>query len=245
MPPEELLDVQDVSTGYGRLTVVRDATLQVRAGEIVAIVGPNGAGKSSLMKAIARSLPLLSGSVTFHGTDLGGVPPSKVAALGMGYVPQRGNVFPELSVLENLQVSHRGAPSEAKAATDQIFAQFPRLRDRTSQSANTLSGGERQMLAIACALLGRPSLLMLDEPTTGLAPIVVQERIADIERLRDSGAGVLWIIEEHPRICLPAVDRVHFMSDGNLAPATDARELLVEGALEELFFGVAHETRLS
>ncbi|QLQ10894.1 MAG: hypothetical protein HZY75_11655 [Nocardioidaceae bacterium] len=96
------------------------------------------------------------------------------------------------------------------------------------------------MLAIACALLAEPTLLMLDEPTTGLAPIVVRERIADIQRLRDHGAGVLWIIEEHPRICLPAVDKVHFMSDGNLGPATDPAELLEEGALEELFFGIAH-----
>lgn len=240
MSREVLLDLAGVSTGYGRLTVVRDADLQVSAGEIVAIVGPNGAGKSSLMKAIARSLPLLSGSVTFAGTDLGKVPQHKIASLGMGYVPQRANVFPELSVLENLQVSHRGAWSEAKDATDAVFAQFPRLQDRVAQAASTLSGGERQMLAIACALLGEPTLLMLDEPTTGLAPIVVQERIQDIVRLRDSGAGVLWIIEEHPRICLPAVDRVHFMADGNLGPAMDAQELLAEGVLEELFFGVAH-----
>lgn len=240
MPPEFLLDVHGVSTGYGRLTVVRGADLHVRAGEIVAIVGPNGAGKSSLMKAIARSLPLFAGSVTFAGTDLGRVPQSKVAGLGMGYVPQRANVFPELSVLENLQVSHRGAWAEARAATDAIFRQFPRLRDRTAQAASTLSGGERQMLAIACALLGDPTLLMLDEPTTGLAPIVVKERIADIQRLRDNGAGVLWIIEEHPRICLPAVDRVHFMADGSVGPAVHSRDLLAEGALEELFFGVAH-----
>lgn len=143
-------------------------------------------------------------------------------------------------MLENLQVSHRGNHAEARQSTERVFDQFPRLRERTSQAASTLSGGERQMLAIACALLAEPTLLMLDEPTTGLAPIVVRERIADIQRLRDHGAGVLWIIEEHPRICLPAVDKVHFMSDGNLGPATDPAELLEEGALEELFFGIAH-----
>jgi branched-chain amino acid transport system ATP-binding protein len=235
-----LLDVQGVSTGYGRLTVVRDADLQVNAGEIVAIVGPNGAGKTSLMMAVARSLPLMAGSVTFAGTDLAGVAQSDLAALGMGYVPQRGNVFPELSVQENLRVSFRGTHAEARTITDEVLLQFPRLAERATQAASTLSGGERQMLAIACALLGSPTLLMLDEPTTGLAPIVVRDRIRDIERLRDTGVGVLWIIEEHPRVCLPAVDRVHFMSDGNLGPATDAQELLAEGALEELFFGVAH-----
>jgi branched-chain amino acid transport system ATP-binding protein len=232
-----LLDVQGVTTGYGRLAVVRDATVQVKAGEIVAIVGPNGAGKSSLMKAIARSLPVTSGSVRLNGTDLAGVPQRKIAELGMGYVPQQGNVFADLTVLENLQVSHRGSPAAARARTEEILEMFPRLADRRNQSANTLSGGERQMLAIASALLARPTLLMLDEPTTGLAPLIVRERIADIERLRDQGTGVLWIIEEHPRICLPAVDRVHFMSDGNLAPSQGAAELLVEGALERMFFG--------
>lgn len=232
-----LLDVDRLSTGYGRLTVVRDATLRVAAGEIVAIVGPNGAGKSSLMKALARTLPVFGGSIRFGDADLGSVPPSRIAGLGIGYVPQRGNVFPELSVLENLQVSHRGSLAGSKASNEEIFDRFPRLRERIGQAANTLSGGERQMLAIACAVLAKPRLLMLDEPTTGLAPIVVRERITDIERLRDQGTGVLWIIEEHPRICLPAVDRVHFMSDGNLSPATDASVLLAEGALEELFFG--------
>jgi branched-chain amino acid transport system ATP-binding protein len=235
-----LLEVDGISTGYGRLTVVRDASLTVAEGEIVAVVGPNGAGKSSLMKAVARSLPLSGGALRFRGEDLAAVAQSRIASLGIGYVPQRGNVFPELSVLENLQVSHRGSLAEAKEVTEELFVQFPRLRERVAQAASTLSGGERQMLAIACALVGRPSLLMLDEPTTGLAPIVVKERIDDIKRLRDSGAGVLWIIEEHPKICLPAVDKVHFMSDGNLGGAVEASTLLAEGALEELFFGVAH-----
>lgn len=235
-----LLETDGLSTGYGPLTVVRDATLRVSAGEIVAIVGPNGAGKSSLMKCIARSLPVQAGSLRFQGKDLAAVPQNHIATLGIGYVPQQGNVFPELSVQENLQVSCRGSLAQARTITGQVLNQFPRLRERIKQAAATLSGGERQMLAIACALVSSPSLLMLDEPTTGLAPLIVRERIADIQRLRDGGAGVLWIIEEHPRICLPAVDKVHFMSDGTLGPAVPASELLEEGALEELFFGVAH-----
>lgn len=235
-----LLEINGLSTGYGPLTVVRDATLTVAAGEIVAVVGPNGAGKSSLMKCIARSLPLLGGTLSFGGEDLASVPQSRIAELGIGYVPQQGNVFPELSVQENLQVSCRGSLTEARAITKDVLAQFPRLNERIKQAAATLSGGERQMLAIACALVSSPSLLLLDEPTTGLAPLIVRERIADIQRLRDGGAGVLWIIEEHPRICLPAVDKVHFMSDGTLGPAVPSSTLLEEGALEELFFGVSH-----
>ncbi|WP_447711763.1 ABC transporter ATP-binding protein [Mycobacterium sp. C31M] len=234
-----LLDVRELVTGYGSLEVVRGASVRVRAGEIVAVVGPNGAGKSTLLKAIARSLPVLGGALEFGGVDISTMPQTKIAERGIGYVPQSGNVFPELSVAENLQVSFRGSATALKTESEKIFERFPRLRERKTQAASTLSGGERQMLAIACALLGQPSLLLLDEPTTGLAPIVVSERIDDILRLRDDGAGVLWVIEEHPRICLPAVDRVHFMADGNLAPAIPAADLLVEGALEELFFGAA------
>ncbi|AQA03747.1 hypothetical protein BVC93_16410 [Mycobacterium sp. MS1601] len=232
-----LLDVRDLAAGYGNLEVVRSASLQVAEGEIVAIVGPNGAGKTTLLKAIARSLPLKGGSLHFAGDDISTLAQTKISERGMGYVPQRGNVFPELSVAENLQVSWRGSAADLRRESESIYHRFPRLLERKKQAASTLSGGERQMLAIACALLGRPSLLLLDEPTTGLAPIVVKERIDDILRLRDEGAGVLWVIEEHPRICLPAVDKVHFMADGNLAAPIPAAELLAEGALEELFFG--------
>lgn len=232
-----LLEVTDLATGYGRLEVVRGADLHVQAGEVVAVVGPNGAGKSSLIKAIARSLPVLRGSVRVSGTDISNLAQTAIAAHGIGYVPQQGSVFPELSVAENLDVSWRGPAGQLKAQSERIYHRFPRLRERHRQAASTLSGGERQMLAIACALLAQPALLLLDEPTTGLAPIVVRERINDILRLRDEGAGVLWVIEEHPRICLPAVDRVYFMSDGNLASPVAALDLLADGALEELFFG--------
>jgi len=233
-----LLDVHQVSAGYDKLTVVRDATLSVAPGEIVGIVGPNGAGKTTLLKAVTGSLAVTSGSVSLDGHDLAGVPQNKLAERGLGYVPQDGNVFPELSIGENLLVSSRGSLREAKERSEEILAGFPRLAERRTQAASTLSGGERQMLAIACALISAPKLLILDEPTTGLAPIIVRDRIADIVRLRDAGTGILWVIEEHPRICLPAVDRVHFMSDGNLGTSTPASDLLEAGALEALFFGV-------
>ncbi len=238
-----LLEVHDLVAGYGSLEVVRGATLQVDAGEIVAIVGPNGAGKTTLLKAIARSLPVQRGTLKFLDEDISGLPQTKISARGIGYVPQRANVFPDLSVAENLQVSWRGSAADLRRESESIYDRFPRLLERKKQAASTLSGGERQMLAIACALLARPSLLLLDEPTTGLAPIVVRERISDILRLRDEGAGVLWVIEEHPRICLPAVDKVHFMADGNLAAPIPAADLLAEGALEALFFGANFDSK--
>jgi branched-chain amino acid transport system ATP-binding protein len=234
-----LLDVEGISTGYGRLTVVRGASLTVDAGEIVAIVGSNGVGKSTLLKGITRSLPLSSGRIVLDGKDMSTARPNQLAGLGLGYVPQVGSTFPDLTVMDNLLVSARGSLSSAQERCSHLLERFPELDRRRGQAASTLSGGERQMLAIASALLSNPRLLVLDEPTTGLAPLVVQQRIDDIRRLRDEdGAGVLWVIEEHPRICLPAVDRVYFLSEGTLSAPMRPAQLLEEGALEELFFGV-------
>jgi branched-chain amino acid transport system ATP-binding protein len=234
-----LLDVRGVSTGYGKLTIVREAALTVDTGEIVAIVGSNGVGKTTLLKGITRSLPLSAGTIELAGTDITRARPSQLARLGLGYVPQSGSTFPDLSVMDNLLVSMPGSLGTARERCRELLGRFPELDRRRDQAASTLSGGERQMLAIASALLSRPRLLVLDEPTTGLAPLVVQQRIDDIRRLRDEdGAGVLWVIEEHPRICLPAVDRVHFLSEGRLSDPMKPADLLREGALEELFFGV-------
>ena len=234
-----LLDVQGISTGYGRLTVVRDASLTVDAGEIVAIVGSNGVGKTTLLKGITRSLPVTGGRILLGGKDITTARPNQLAGLGLGYVPQVGSTFPDLTVMDNLLVSTRGSLSTARERCNALLQRFPELERRRGQAASTLSGGERQMLAIASALLSSPRLLVLDEPTTGLAPLVVQQRIDDIRRLRDEdGAGVLWVIEEHPRICLPTVDRVHFLSEGTLSEPLRPADLLEEGALEELFFGV-------
>jgi len=234
-----LLDVRGASTGYGKLDVIHDASLSVDAGEIVAVVGSNGVGKTTLLKGITRSLPVSAGTVEFAGTDITRARPSQLAGLGIGYVPQSGSTFPDLSVMDNLLVSMPGSLSAVRARCSEVLTRFPELDRRRGQAASTLSGGERQMLAIASALLSRPKLLVLDEPTTGLAPLVVQQRIDDIRRLRDEdGAGVLWVIEEHPRICLPAVDRVHFLSEGRLSAPMRPADLLREGALEELFFGV-------
>jgi branched-chain amino acid transport system ATP-binding protein len=234
-----LLDVRGVSTGYGKLTVVREASLTLDTGEIVAIVGSNGVGKTTLLKGITRALPLSAGTIELAGTDITRARPSQLAGLGLGYVPQSGSTFPDLSVMDNLLVSMPGALRTARQRCRELLGRFPELDRRRDQAASTLSGGERQMLAIASALLSRPRLLVLDEPTTGLAPLVVQQRIDDIRRLRDEdGAGVLWVIEEHPRICLPAVDRVHFLSEGQLSDPMKPADLLREGALEELFFGV-------
>lgn len=243
MEPESVgsgLVLDGVSSGYGQLSVLHNVNLQIDEGEIVAIIGPNGAGKSTLLKAVFRLLPLHSGSVHFGGRSIGGLSPGRLAGLGMAFVPQGGNTFPDLTVYDNLAVGLLGESKRAQTRrVSDILDAYPALAARRRQRANTLSGGERQMLAMASAVITDPSFLALDEPTTGLAPAIVKERIDDIVQFRDRGATVLWVIEESPLLCLPHVDRVHVMNSGVLSPSRPASDLLDESVLQSMFFGVA------
>lgn len=233
-----LLALSGVRAGYGGMEVLHGIDLTVDEGEIVGIVGPNGAGKSTLLKTIFRLLPLTEGDMRFGDHDLRGAPTHRLAAMGMGYVPQEGGTFADLSVEENLRVSLMNTPSrDVVRLLDNVFERFPALRDRRNQHASTLSGGERQMLAIAAATITVPRLLALDEPTTGLAPSIVRERIADIRRSRDEGTTIIWVIEEEPLACVRHCDCIFVMQsgtlDGPLAPT-----LVEDGTvLETLFFG--------
>lgn len=237
------IKLTDVSSGYGQLSVLHGVSMEIEAGEIVAIIGPNGAGKSTLMRAIFRLLPLHNGSIRFGDTELGNLPTGRLAQLGMALVPQGGNTFPDLSVVDNLSLGllQESAKEQAKRIDD-VFETFPALADRRRQRASTLSGGERQMLAMASAMITDPKFLALDEPTTGLAPSIVRDRINDILSYRERGTTVLWVIEESPLLCLPHVDRVYVMNSGVLSESRPAADLLDESALQAMFFGVADET---
>ncbi|MFT7476629.1 MAG: branched-chain amino acid transport system ATP-binding protein [Verrucomicrobiales bacterium] len=236
------IELKGVSSGYGQLSVLHDVTMEIETGEIVAIIGPNGAGKSTLLRAIFRLLPLHSGSIRFGDTELGDLQAGRLAQLGMGLVPQGGNTFPDLTVADNLSVGllHESSKAQAKKIAE-VFEAFPRLAERRRQRASTLSGGERQMLAMASAMITDPKFLALDEPTTGLAPSIVRERIADILRYRELGTTVLWVIEESPLLCLPHVDRVYVLNSGVLSESRPASDLLDESALQAMFFGVAND----
>lgn len=238
---EVVLRVEKLEAGYGGFPVLHGVNLEVSAGEIVAVVGPNGAGKSTLLKTIFRLLPTQSGIVQFEGEDLRRTPTHNLAAMGMGFVPQEDNTFPDLSVRDNLAVALRAEnPIEVRRRITEIGDSYPVLNDRMSQNASTLSGGERQMLALASAMITNPRFLALDEPTTGLAPAIVRERIDDILRIRDMGTTLLWVIEESPLVCLPHVDRVFVMQAGVLAPPVTSEAVLEDAALQSLFFGVEH-----
>ena len=240
---EAVLRVEALEAGYGGFPVLHGVDLEVAPGEIVAVVGPNGAGKSTLLKTIFRLLPATGGSVSFEGTDLQRHATHSLADLGMGFVPQEHNTFPDLSVRDNLGVALRGSsPVEIRRRVSDVADSYPALRDRMGQNASTLSGGERQMLALASAMITGPRFLALDEPTTGLAPSIVRERIDDILRIRDSGTTLMWVIEESPLVCLPHCDRVYVMQAGVLSDSVSSQQVLEDAALQALFFGVDHTT---
>ncbi|WP_197380188.1 ABC transporter ATP-binding protein [Mycolicibacterium mengxianglii] len=234
-----LLTVRDLTAGYGKLPVIHEVSLDVRSNETVALVGPNGAGKSTLLKSVFGLVEPMSGRIEFMGTDLATIPTAQLVRRGMAYVPQGGNTFPSLTVEENLRVALMPmGRSKLSTGIDTAFDRFPSLRKRRGSSASTLSGGERQMLAVAGALAAEPKLLALDEPTTGLAPTIVQELIARLAETAKDGVGVLWVVEENPAVILPHCDRVHIMQAGRISPEQDVASVLEDEGLRKLFFGI-------
>ncbi len=234
-----LLELKGLETGYGKLPVLHSVDLRVEENEMVALIGPNGAGKTSLAKAVFGLLPVMKGSLWFDGDELTGAATARRMQLRMSMAPQVGNTFPELTVDDNLITSF-SAPSseESRAAVDYAYSLFPRLAERRRQPARTLSGGERQMLSFACASGTRPRFLLLDEPTTGLAPTIVHSLVEKILEFKSGGASILWIIEENPLEVLPYVDRVYVLNNGIVQAETAAKDLLSEEALRALFFGL-------
>lgn len=238
-----LLSVRDLRSGYGRLPVLHGVSLDVAADDVVAIVGPNGAGKSSLLKTVFQLLKPTGGTVTFDGTDLRPLGTAQLPGLGMGYVPQGANTFPNLTVEENLRVGLTACGADVREGLDSAFQTFPALGDRRRQRASTLSGGERQMLAVAGAMVTRPRFLALDEPTTGLAPTIVHALVERILAIRAQGTAILWVIEENPLEILRHCDRVYLMQGGVFHHVLRPEELLSDQALQELFFGAANAER--
>ncbi|WP_396922469.1 ABC transporter ATP-binding protein [Mycolicibacterium sp.] len=231
-----LLDVENLTSGYGRNNIIRGVTLSAEHGSITAIIGPNGAGKTTLVQTIAGVVDARGGSVTLDGQNLEGMSARERARRGLGYTPQLRNVFGALSVEDNLEVVTRamGLPRER---LDEAFDLFPILAERRKQRAGTLSGGQRQQLAIASSLLMRPQLLILDEPTTGLAPQIVDSLIDQICRIERGGTGVLWVIEEHPSQILPLCKSVFLMDSGQIRHEASGPELLADPNFAEIFLG--------
>jgi branched-chain amino acid transport system ATP-binding protein len=231
------LEVSDLVAGYVRgLPVVHGVCIEVDRGEIVTLIGPNGAGKSTLLKAIAGLIAREAGRVMLGGRDVTRLPAHEAVSSGIGFVPQTANVFTTLTVHENLKVGAHVVRGALNARLERAYALFPALAARRTLRARTLSGGERQMLAIARALMTDPTLLMLDEPTAGLAPRVVDGVFGQLRRLAERGIAVL-MVEQNARAALRASDRGYVLSEGRKRFAGPARALLDEPAVVEAFLG--------
>ena len=237
--PAPLLEVSGVVVRYGAVTAVRGVDLQVNTGEIVSIVGPNGAGKTSLISAIAGIVVPAAGSVVFAGKSLGGIALEDVVAHGIAMVPEGRHIFASLTVTENLLLGAtvRSDAAAVRADIERSFATFPILGERRRQPAGLLSGGEQQQLAIARALLSRPKLLVLDEPSLGLAPAIVDQVYALLRSVRGEGVTIL-LVEQNAERVFGIADRVHVMSGGAFVLSGSAAELKSDQRFDAAYFGV-------
>jgi branched-chain amino acid transport system ATP-binding protein len=229
------LEVEGVHTYYGESHVLQGISLRVDPGEVLAILGRNGMGKTTLIRTIIGFTPPREGRVLYEGTEITRLPPFRMVALGMALVPQGRRVFPSLSVRENLDVARRG---EGRWSLEQVYALFPRLRDRAGNRANKLSGGEQQMLAIGRALMSNPDLLLMDEPTEGLAPLLVREVGRVITELKRSGLSIL-LVEQNLALALSVADRVHVLSRGQIVHSGTPAELMGNDDVKTRYLGVA------
>jgi branched-chain amino acid transport system ATP-binding protein len=233
-----LLKVSGLRVSYGGISAVRGVTFHVGAGEMVALIGANGAGKTSTLKALARQLDAAGGSVRYRDKEIVALPPHQLVSEGIALVPEGRGVFPRMSIVENLQM---GAYCRAdKAAIDEdiahVFSHFPRLRERARQLAGTLSGGEQQMLAIGRALMCRPKLLLLDEPSMGLAPIMVQKIFEVIRAVASEGMTVL-LVEQNARLALDVSQRAYVMESGEITLTDEAAALLANPKVRAAYLG--------
>jgi len=222
-----LLKVQDVETYYGNIRALSGVEMEVHQGEIVALIGANGAGKSTLMMTIFGSPRARRGSIVFDGTDITQFPTHEIARLRIAQSPEGRRIFPRMTVLENLQMGASiGDPRDFDEDVDMVFALFPRLKERISQRGGTLSGGEQQMLAIARALMARPRLLLLDEPSLGLAPLIVRQIFDAIRELNKSKGLTVFLVEQNAFGALRLADRGYVMVNGVITMSGTGRELL-------------------
>jgi branched-chain amino acid transport system ATP-binding protein len=231
-----LLDIDDLDAGYGEIKVLSEVDLRVADGEYVAIVGPNGAGKSTVMKAIVGIATCLSGSITFRDADITGMAPDDVVHEGIGYVPQTDNIFPTLTVEENLRIGAYVLETVPEERKQMVYDRFPVLADRTDEEAGSLSGGQQQMLAMGCALMLDPDVLLLDEPSAGLAPDLVGDMFDRIDAINDAGTTVL-MVEQNAKEALRRCDRGYVLANGENRYEDDGDALLNDEAVRQQFLG--------
>ena len=233
-----MLEVRGLVAGYGATEVLRGIDLDVASGEIVAVLGANGVGKTTLNRALSGLIPSRAGSIRFLGEAIAGRKPAEIVSAGLIHVPEGRRIFPNMSVRDNLVLgSYRRGKADRETNLERIFALFPRLRERMSQSAGTLSGGEQQMLAIGRGLMGNPRLIILDEPSLGLSPLLVEEMFGLIARIAAEGLAVM-LVEQNVVQSLELASRAYVMENGRIVVAGSAAEIAANPALKHAYLGL-------
>ena len=234
-----MLSLAAVSAGYGSFRALFEVSLEVNAGEAVGVIGPNGAGKTTMMRVISGLVPLVSGAMTFDGRSLNGLSAHRIVERGIAHVPENRRLFPRLTVEDNLRIGAFIAPARARIAERMawVYDLFPRLKERREQLAGTLSGGEQQMCAIGRALMSGPKLLLMDEPSAGLAPLVVQQVFDLVRRIRAEGLTVL-IVEQNVRQVLELVDRAYLLETGRITLSGTAQALRESAEVRRSYMGI-------
>ncbi len=234
-----MLELTSVRAGYGSLQALFDVSLEVRHGEAVGVIGPNGAGKTTLMRVISGLIRPTAGSIVIERVDLLATPPHRIVEVGVAHVPESRRLFPRMTVEDNLKMGGfmRAARPKVRRRLDFVYELFPRLRERRRQLAGSMSGGEQQMCAIGRALMSEPKLLLLDEPSAGLAPVVVDQVFELVQRIRAGGVTVL-IVEQNVQQVLRIVDRAYVLKAGRIRAAGAAAELRDSATIREAYLGV-------
>jgi branched-chain amino acid transport system ATP-binding protein len=234
-----MLSLAAVSAGYGSFRALFDVSLEVPRGEAVGVIGPNGAGKTTLMRVISGLVPLTGGAMTFEGRSVGGLPAHRMVEQGIAHVPENRRLFARLTVEDNLRIGAFIPQARARFAVEleRVYQLFPRLKDRREQLAGTLSGGEQQMCAIGRALMSRPKLLLMDEPSAGLAPLVVQQVFELVQRIRAEGLTVLIVEQNVPQV-LDVVDRAYLLEVGSIKLKGTSAELKDNDFIRRSYMGI-------
>ena len=236
MPP--LLAVENLRAGYGPIEVLKGISLEVRPGEIVALIGANGAGKTSTLMSISGCVRPRAGRIALAGREIHTLPPNEIVRLGICHSPEGRKIFPRLTVLENLQMGSfaRSDKPQIERDLERAFELFPILKERRPQAGGTLSGGEQQMLAVARAMMGRPKLLLLDEPSLGLAPLIVLKIFEVVRKLNDEGMSIL-LVEQAARMALKLAHRGYVMETGQITMTGSSAELLADKRVQDAYLG--------
>ena len=234
---ETLLKVDDINVYYGAIHAIKGISFEVNEGEIVTLIGANGAGKSTTLKTISGILHSRGGDILFDGNDISHIPPHKLISMGIAHVPEGRRIFQQLTVKENLEMGAYTRPSsEVKDSLENVYNRFPRLRERQKQVAGTLSGGEQQMLAMGRALMSRPKLMMLDEPSMGLSPLLVQQIFDIIKEMNKAGTTIL-LVEQNAKMALSIADRAYVLETGKIVMEGDAKSLLSDASVKKAYLG--------